>query len=68
MMIQLNEEELTSKMLTSASHILEERRQLAYDLFQPATESSFAKMVDVMARLCSLYEGKDMHDEEVIRN
>ncbi len=59
MVTQLNGEELTSKMLTSAPHILEERRQLAYDLFQPATESSFAKMVDVMARLCSLYEGKD---------
>lgn len=59
MVSQLNGEEPASKMLAPVQHILEERRQLAHDLFQPATESSFAKMVDVMARLCSLYEGKD---------
>ncbi len=59
MVLQLNGEEPASKMLAPVQHILEERRQLAHDLFQPATDSSFAKMVDVMARLCSLYEGKD---------
>jgi len=56
---QLNGEKPASKMLVPVPHVLEERRQLAHDLFQPATESSFAKMVDVMARLCSLFEGKD---------
>lgn len=56
-------------MLTSASHILEERRQLAYDLFQSTTEFFFVKMIDVMTRLCSLYEGKDRrcnsHKEDI---
>ena len=56
---QLDGEEPASKMLAPVSHILQERRQLAHDLFQPATESFFAKMVDVMARLCSLHEDKD---------
>ena len=59
MVIQLNGEEPASRMLTPVPHVLEERRQLAHDLFQPATESSFAQMVDTMARLCSLSEGKD---------
>ncbi|KAL8776434.1 MAG: hypothetical protein Q9194_003153 [Teloschistes cf. exilis] len=59
MVTQLNGEEPASKMLTPVPHILEQRRQLAHDLFQPATESSFATMVDTMARLCSLFEGKD---------
>ena len=59
MVTQLNGEEPASKMLNPVQHVLEERRQLAHDLFQPATESSFAKMVDAMARLCSLHEGKD---------
>lgn len=40
-------------------HVLKERRQLAYDLFQSASESSFVKMIDTMTRLCSLSEGKD---------
>ena len=59
MVTQLNGEEPASKMLAPVPHVLEERRQLAHDLFQPATESSFAQMVDTMARLCSLSEGKD---------
>lgn len=59
MVAQLNVEELASKKLTPVPHVLEERRQLAHDLFQPAPESSFAKMADTMARLCSLSEGKD---------
>jgi len=59
MVSQLNGEEPASKMLAPVQHILEDRRQLAHDLFQPATKSSFAEMVDVMARLCPLYEGKD---------
>jgi len=56
---QLIGEEPASKMLIPVPHVLEERRQLAHDLFQPATESLFAKMVDTMARLYSLSEGKD---------
>ena len=59
MVTQLSGGEPASKMLTPVSHVLKERRQLAHDLFQPATESSFTKMVDAMARLCSLLEGKD---------
>ncbi|KAI4192102.1 MAG: hypothetical protein LQ350_008699, partial [Teloschistes chrysophthalmus] len=59
MVTQLKGEEPASQMLTPVPYILEERRQLAHDLFQPATESSFATMVDTMARLCSLSEGKD---------
>lgn len=46
-------------MLDPVQYILEERRQLAYDLFQPAAVSSFAQMVETMARLCLLSEGKD---------
>ena len=48
MVAQLNGEEPASKMLTTVPHVLEERRQLAHDLFQRATESSFAKMVDTL--------------------
>lgn len=59
MVTQLNGEGPASKMLTPVPHVLEERRQLAHDLFQPATEFSFAKMVDTVARLCSLSEGKN---------
>ena len=58
-MTQLNVEEPTFKMLTSAPHIPEERRQLAYDQSQPTTEFFFAKMIDVRTRLCLLYEGED---------
>lgn len=59
MVTQLNREKPASKMLTPVPHILEDCRQLAHDLFQTTTESSFAKMVDTMVRLCSLSEGKD---------
>ncbi|KAI4088490.1 MAG: hypothetical protein L6R37_008196 [Teloschistes peruensis] len=59
MVTQLNGEEPASQMLDLVQHILEERRQLAQDLFQPGAMSSFARMVDTMARLCSLSEGKD---------
>ena len=54
-MTQLNGEEPASKMLTPAPYVLEERRQL----FQPATESSFAQIVDTIARVYSLSEGKN---------
>lgn len=59
MVTQLNEEEPAFKMLTPVQHVLEERRQLAHGLFQSATESSFVKTVDAMARLCSIYKGND---------
>ncbi len=45
-------------MLTPVPYVLEERRQLAHDLFQPATESSFAQIVDIIAHVCSLSEGE----------
>lgn len=59
MVTQLNGEGPASKMLTPVPNVLEERRQLTRDLFQPATKSSFAKMVDTIAHLCSLSEGKN---------
>lgn len=59
MMTQLNEQESTFKMLTSVPHVLKKRRQLAHELFQSATESSFAQMIDIMTRLCSFFEDKD---------
>ncbi|KAL8640700.1 MAG: hypothetical protein Q9228_002414, partial [Teloschistes exilis] len=59
MVTELNGEEPASQMLDPVQHILEERRQLAHDLFQPAAVSSFAQMVETMARLCLLSEGKD---------
>ncbi|KAI4086156.1 MAG: hypothetical protein L6R37_008439, partial [Teloschistes peruensis] len=59
MVTQFNGEEPASQMLDPVQHILEERRQLAHDLFQPAAVSSFAQMVETMARLCLLSEGKD---------
>ena len=59
MVTQLNREEPTSKMLTPVLYILEKRRQLAHDVFQSATRSSSAKLVDIMARLYLLSEGKD---------
>ena len=45
MVTQLNGEEPASKMLTSVPIVWEQSRQLARNLFTPATESSFAKMV-----------------------
>jgi len=59
MVTQLNGETLAFKMLTSVQHVLQERRQLAHDIFQSAIESFFATLIDVMTRLCSLYEDKD---------
>jgi len=46
-------------MLVSMQHILEERKQLAHDLFQSTIDFSFAKMINIMTRLCSFYEDKD---------
>ena len=45
-------------MLAPVPHVLEERRQLAHALFQPATEVTFAHMVDCMACLCLLLRVK----------
>lgn len=58
------------RIVAPMPHILEECRQVAHHLFQSATESSFANMIDVVARLYSLFEGKDRrcnnHEGDVV--
>ena len=58
MVLQLKGQTPTSPLLVEAPFVLEERKHLAHDLFRPATEATFAAMVDAMARLCLLSEGK----------
>lgn len=58
-MTQLDGDEPASKMLISVSHILEKRRELAHDPFQPSNKFYFAKTVDAIASLYSLFEGKN---------
>lgn len=51
MVAQLNGEKPKSEILAPVLHLLDERRELAHSLFEPATESGFAQMVETMARL-----------------
>ena len=59
MVAQLNGDLPASTLPAPVKHVLEERNLLANSLFQPATESSFADMVETMARLSMRYESRN---------
>ncbi|MCJ1473138.1 hypothetical protein MMC13_001789 [Lambiella insularis] len=67
MVNQLNGQEPPSTILAPIPHVLGERTQLAHDLFEPATESSFAEMADLMTRLCLRSEGKDRRNRDTFK-
>ena len=59
MVAQLNRDLPASTLPASVKHVLEERNLLANSLFQPATESSFADMVETIAHLSMRYESRN---------
>ena len=52
-------------LFDEGSHVVEERGFLANHLFEPATQSTFAVLVDVMSRLCQMSEGRRVPDRDV---